>query len=66
MSFSKIFPKVKISILKRHPQGSPGVTQMGDATESLLLAPNYNTPVKDLEYKDLLTNTFTVQTSSKS
>ena len=29
---------------------------MGDATESLLPAPNYNTPVKDLEYKDLLTN----------
>jgi hypothetical protein len=28
--------------------------------------PNYNTPVKDLEYKDLLTITFTVQTSSKS
>ena len=65
-SFSKIFPKVKISILKRHPQGSPGVSQMGDATESLLPAPNYNTPVKDLEYKDLLTSTFTVQTSSKS
>ena len=32
---------------------------MGDATESLFPAPNYNTPVKDLEYKDLLTNTFT-------
>ena len=29
-------------------------------------APNYNTPVKDLEYKDLLTITITVQTSSKS
>ncbi len=29
-------------------------------------APNYNIPVKDLEYKDLLTITFTVQTSSKS
>ncbi len=28
--------------------------------------PNYNTPVKDLEYKDLLRITFTVQTSSKS
>ena len=28
--------------------------------------PNYNTPVKTLEYKDLLTITFTVQTSSKS
>jgi hypothetical protein len=39
---------------------------MGDATESLLPAPSYNTPVKDLEYKDLLTSTFTVQTSSKS
>ena len=33
---------------------------MGDATESLLPAPNYNTPVKDLEYKDLLTSTFTL------
>ena len=33
---------------------------MGVARESLLSAPNYNTPVKDLTYKDLLTNTFTV------
>ncbi len=29
-------------------------------------APNYNTPVKDLEYKDLLTITFTVQTRTSS
>jgi hypothetical protein len=29
-------------------------------------APSCNTPVKDLEYKDFLTITFTVQTSSKS
>ena len=35
---------------------------MGDGRESLIPAPNYNTPVKDLTYKDLLTNTFT-QTS---
>jgi hypothetical protein len=33
---------------------------MGDARESLLTAPNYNTPVKDLEYNDLLTSNFTL------
>jgi hypothetical protein len=33
---------------------------MGDARETLLSVPNYNTPVKDLAYKDLLTSTFTL------
>ena len=33
---------------------------MGDPGESLLTVPNYNTPVKDLTYKDLLTRTFTL------
>jgi hypothetical protein len=33
---------------------------MGDVRESLLPIPNYNTPVKDLTYKDLLTSTFTL------
>jgi hypothetical protein len=32
---------------------------MEDGRESLIPDPNYNTPVKDLSYKDLLTNTFT-------
>jgi hypothetical protein len=35
---------------------------MGDGRESLVPGPNFNRPVKDLVYKDLLTNTFT-QTS---
>jgi hypothetical protein len=39
-------------------QGFPGVREMEDAREYLLPAPNYNTPVKDLVYKDLLTSTF--------
>jgi hypothetical protein len=33
---------------------------MGDVRESLLPSPNYDTPVKDLAYKDLLTSTFTL------
>ena len=33
---------------------------MGDARETSSPAPNYNTPVKDLAYKDLLTSTFTL------
>ena len=32
---------------------------MGDAREYPFPDPNYNTPVKDLTYEDLLTNTFT-------
>jgi hypothetical protein len=32
---------------------------MGDGRESLMPVPNFNTPVKDLVYKDLLTRTFT-------
>jgi hypothetical protein len=33
---------------------------MGDVRETPLSAPNYNTPVKDLTYKDLLTITLTL------
>jgi hypothetical protein len=65
-SFPKIFSQCKNIFLETPSQGSPGVREMWDGTESLLAAPNYNTPVKDLEYKHLLTSTFTVQTSSKS
>ena len=43
-------------------QSFPGVREMVDAREYPLTTPNYNTPVKDLKYKDLLTRTFT-QTS---
>ena len=32
---------------------------MGDGRESLMPAPNYNSPVKELAYKDLLTSIFT-------
>ena len=39
-----------------------GLRDMGDGRESIMSVPNYNTPVENLEYKDLLTNTFT-QTS---
>ncbi len=35
------------------------VRKMGDGRESLVPRPNFNRPVKDLVYKDLLTNTFT-------
>jgi len=31
---------------------TPGVREMGGVRESLLPAPNYITPVKDLTYKD--------------
>ena len=33
---------------------------MGDVSETPSPAPNYNTPVTDLAYKDLLTSTFTL------
>ncbi len=39
---------------------SSEVREMWDVRESLLTDPNYNTPVKDLMYKDLLTRTFTL------
>ena len=52
--------KVKKSFSQSTLQGFPGVWEMWDARESLLPAPNYNTPVKDLTYKDLLTSTFTL------
>ena len=35
-----------------------GVTKMGDGREFLIPDPNFNRPVKDLVYKDLLTSTF--------
>ena len=35
------------------------VRKMGDGRESLVLDPNFNRPVEDLVYKDLLTSTFT-------
>ena len=34
-----------------------GLRDMGDGRESIMSVPNYNTPVENLEYKDLLTNT---------
>jgi hypothetical protein len=45
--------------LKNTLQVFPGIREMGDTRESLLPAPNYNRPVKNLVYKDLLTITFT-------
>ena len=39
---------------------------MGDGTESFLYVPKYNTPVKDLSYKDLLTSTFTQVSHERS
>ena len=59
-SFGRIFQEGKKSFSQRTIQGFPGVREMWDARESLLPAPNYNTPVKDLTYKDLLTSTFTL------
>jgi hypothetical protein len=59
-SFRRIFKEGKKSFWKNTPQGFLGVREMGDARDSLLPVPNYNTPVKDLAYKDLLTNTFTL------
>ena len=54
--FEEFLRKVK-NLFRRAP---PGLREMGDAKEFLLPAPNYNTPVKDLAYKDLLTSTFTL------
>jgi hypothetical protein len=42
--------------LETTSQGFPGVREMGDGREYPLPAPNYNTSVKDLVYKDLLTS----------
>jgi hypothetical protein len=38
----------------------------GDSRETHLPSPNYNTPVKDLSYKDLLTSTFTLASHERS
>jgi hypothetical protein len=51
---SKNFSFFKKIFFEEHPPGLSG------PKESLLPAPNYNTPVKDLAYKDLLTSTFTL------
>jgi hypothetical protein len=45
---------------EEHPPGLPrGKGDVG-GRESFLPDANYNTPVKDLAYEDLLTNTFTL------
>jgi hypothetical protein len=59
-SFRRIFKEVKKSVCQNTLQVFPGVREMGDTRESLFPVQNYNTPVKDLTYKDLLTSTFTV------
>ena len=41
-SFPKIFPQGKNIYFETPSQGSPGVREMGDETESLLPDPNYN------------------------
>jgi hypothetical protein len=56
-SFRRIFNEGKKSFCKNTLQGFPGVREMGDVREFLLPVPNYNRPVKDLVYKDLLTST---------
>ncbi len=58
--FWKNFSFFKKVFFDEHPPGLPrGKGDVG-TRESLLPAPNYNTPVKDLAYKDLLTSTFTL------
>ena len=59
-SFRRIFLFSKKSFSKSTLQVVPGVREMGDVRETPSPAPNYNTPVKDLSYKDLLTSTFTL------
>jgi hypothetical protein len=51
--------QLKVSIISKPFPGLTGQKD-GDGRESLMTAPNYNTPVKDLVYKDLLTRTFTL------
>ena len=58
--FEEFFFFQKKSFSKSTLQVFPGVREMGDARETSSPAPNYNTPVKDLAYKDLLTSTFTL------
>ena len=59
-SFRRIFKEGNFFFWQNTLQGFPGVRETDNARKSLLPVPNYNTPVKDLTYKDLLTNTFTV------
>ena len=56
----RIFLFSKRSFSKNTLQGFPGVREMREQETLLLPAPNCNTPVKDLTYKDLLTSTFTL------
>ena len=59
-TFRRIFSFFKKVFFEEHPPGFPrGKGDVG-ARESLLPAPNCNTPVKDLTYKDLLTSTFSL------
>jgi hypothetical protein len=58
--FSKNFSYFKKIFFEEHPPGLPRGKGILGARESLFSAPNCNTPVKDLTYKDLLTNTFTL------
>jgi hypothetical protein len=58
LSISPSFLKIKIISQKSPSQECQG-KKMGDGRESLMSDTNYNTPVKDLTYKDLLTTTFT-------
>ena len=59
-SFGRIFLFSKKSTSKNTLQDFPGVREMGDVSETPPTVPNYNTPVTDLTYKDLLTSTFTL------
>ena len=53
-----IFFKVKFYSRKSSFPGLPGARNMG-MEETIVPGPNFNRPVKDLVYKDLLTSTFT-------
>ncbi len=57
-SFTKNFPKVKFYLFEKLVSRMTGVRNMG-MEETLTPGPNFNRPVKDLVYKDLLTSTFT-------
>ena len=57
--FYQEFLEGKILFQEKSLSRLPGVRKMGDGRESLVPDPNFNRPVKDLVYKDLLTSTFT-------
>jgi hypothetical protein len=54
-SFRRFFSFFKKVFFEEHPPGFPRGTEDMGARESLLPAPNCNTPVEDLTYKHLLT-----------